>query len=255
VHIMLLRRRSRRASSTARARTRTGCLGSAGRAAPPPRLAAPSRWWDAALVPHSCFQSPAWLKGCRQTWSARWRRSARLGEECAPGRWCSRCRDSARQPDTATAPVLTSLECVLSQVAAPTVPAKACSRCGATKPASDFNINKTTSSGLTSHCKVPRGPQHRNLAPTAPLSRPAAASIELQPRYVIVFGACPAAVINSLQGSSSTLCHAHYKNCTRPEHLSIMPLQECIAAAAAERKKQKALVHEPTVAFKVCPVY
>ena len=34
------------------------------------------------------------------------------------------------------------------------MPAKACSRCGATKPASDFNINKTTSSGLTSHCKV-----------------------------------------------------------------------------------------------------
>lgn len=39
-------------------------------------------------------------------------------------------------------------------VAAPTVPAKSCSRCGETKPASDFNINKTTSSGLTSHCKV-----------------------------------------------------------------------------------------------------
>lgn len=32
--------------------------------------------------------------------------------------------------------------------------AKSCSRCGATKPATDFNINKTTSSGLTSHCKV-----------------------------------------------------------------------------------------------------
>jgi len=28
--------------------------------------------------------------------------------------------------------------------------------------------------------------------------------------------------------------------------------QECIAAAAAERKKQKSLVTEPTVAFKVC---
>ncbi len=30
------------------------------------------------------------------------------------------------------------------------------------------------------------------------------------------------------------------------------PAQECIAAAAAERKKQKSLVTEPTVAFKVC---
>lgn len=40
------------------------------------------------------------------------------------------------------------------QAAAPTVLAKACSRCGDTKPASVFNINKTTSSGLTSHCKV-----------------------------------------------------------------------------------------------------
>ena len=29
-------------------------------------------------------------------------------------------------------------------------------------------------------------------------------------------------------------------------------VQECIAAAAAERKKQKSLVTEPTVAFKVC---
>lgn len=28
-------------------------------------------------------------------------------------------------------------------------------------------------------------------------------------------------------------------------------MQECIAAAAAERKKRKALVTEPTVAFKV----
>ena len=28
--------------------------------------------------------------------------------------------------------------------------------------------------------------------------------------------------------------------------------QECIASAAAERKKQKSLVTEPTVAFKVC---
>ena len=29
-------------------------------------------------------------------------------------------------------------------------------------------------------------------------------------------------------------------------------VQECIAAAAAERKKLKSLVTEPTVAFKVC---
>ena len=29
-------------------------------------------------------------------------------------------------------------------------------------------------------------------------------------------------------------------------------MQECIAAAAAERKKLKSLVTEPTVAFKVC---
>lgn len=69
------------------------------------------------------------------------------------------------QLDTATVPVLTSLGSVLEQVAAPTVPAKACSRCGATKPASDFNINKTTSSGLTSHCKVHPLPFDFSLSP------------------------------------------------------------------------------------------
>ena len=37
---------------------------------------------------------------------------------------------------------------------APTVKSKSCSRCLEVKAASEFNINKTTSSGLTSHCKV-----------------------------------------------------------------------------------------------------
>ena len=39
-------------------------------------------------------------------------------------------------------------------VVAPTVDSKDCSRCGKHKLAAEFNINKTTSSGLTSHCKV-----------------------------------------------------------------------------------------------------
>jgi hypothetical protein len=59
LRIVLPCRRSRRASSTARARTRTGCLGSAGPAAPPPPLAAPSRWWDASSAPPFCSPNPA----------------------------------------------------------------------------------------------------------------------------------------------------------------------------------------------------
>ena len=39
-------------------------------------------------------------------------------------------------------------------VTAPTVKSKSCSRCLEVKAASEFNINKTTSSGLTSHCKA-----------------------------------------------------------------------------------------------------
>ncbi len=49
---------------------------------------------------------------------------------------------------------LTRVQRAKPLVTAPTVRSKSCSRCLEVKPASEFNINKTTSSGLTSHCKV-----------------------------------------------------------------------------------------------------
>jgi hypothetical protein len=147
-------------------------------------------------------------------------------------------------------------------VAAPTVPAKACSRCGATKPASDFNINKTTSSGLTSHCKVVFAfclplaswglPLCQLLTVLALQSRKRALLV-LQTCRIEVLGVCvPRPYATRKAGCVQ---HAvHIAGRTQPDSASVVTLQECIAAAAAERKKQKALVHEPTVAFKVRPV-
>lgn len=47
-------------------------------------------------------------------------------------------------------------------VVTPTVVNKGCSRCGKMKQATEFNINKTTSSGLTSHCKARPQPATRS---------------------------------------------------------------------------------------------
>ena len=58
----------------------------------------------------------------------------------------------------ALTPTLTRTQRAKPLVTAPTVRSKSCSRCLEVKPASEFNINKTTSSGLTSHCKVRQRP-------------------------------------------------------------------------------------------------